>query len=118
MRTVEQIGLAFSDLDFDEDPKAEAEEGLILLSELISALYAPGRKPKPHIIGAVVCTLQKLRPHIENNRFVECEEIFQYLLDEISDTGEYPVEIVVDPEITEKVLKDAVFSLQTWFYNR
>ncbi len=111
MRTLEQLEEEFSHLPWDDDPRGAVMEGLILFSDIVRILYAPGRIPKPSAASAIIRAIKTLNGKVPLGD-CQCEEVFSELLDNIEYVGEELVRVTISPEINEKTLIAAIAALQ------
>lgn len=88
MKSVQQIVFEISQLNFDQDPRAEVGNGLVLLSELVPALFANGRKPLQHELGATASMTVQLHKALTASKYQECEELFDDLADSMASVGD------------------------------
>jgi cell division protein FtsI/penicillin-binding protein 2 len=75
MRTLEQLEEEFSHLPWDDDPRGAVIEALILFSDMIRILYAPGRIPKPSTAAAIIVAINALNGKVPQGDY-QCEEVF------------------------------------------
>jgi hypothetical protein len=111
MRTLEQLEEEFSHLPWDDDPRGAVMEGLILFSDIIRILYAPGRMQKPATAAAIIRAINTLNGKVPLGD-CQCEEVFSELLDKVEYVGEELVRVTISPEINEKTLLAAIATLQ------
>lgn len=111
MRTLEQLEEEFSHLPWEDDPRGAVIEALILFSDIIRILYAPGRMPKPSRATAVILAIKALNGKVPLGDF-NCEEVFSELIDNIEYVGEELSSPTISPEINEKNLLAAIAKLQ------